>query len=61
MSAFGVTFSESGDSAVRESVTVQLPISWAIIFVLVVVASALVVGVIVLLRRYRRPSYRFQG
>jgi hypothetical protein len=61
VSAFGVTSAVSGDSAVQESVAAQLPISWAMIFVFAIVALVLVAGVITLLRRHRRPSYKFQA
>jgi hypothetical protein len=60
VSAFGVTSQVSGDSAVQESVVIPLALSWAMIFVYVFVAVAVIIGAVLLFRRYRRPSYMYR-
>ena len=60
VSAFGTSSSISGDAAVQGSVVAHLPISWALIFVLVGVGVVIILGVIFALR-LRRPTYKYKG
>ena len=61
VSAFGMSSAVAGNSAVQGTVVANLPISWAMIIVFVVVAIAIVLGAVFLLRRHRAPSYHYQG
>ena len=60
-SAFGMSSALSGNSAVQAGVVANLPISWAMILVLVIIALAIVLGAIFFLRRNRKPSYMYRG
>ena len=60
-SAFGISSPLSGNAAVQETVVANLPISWAMVIAFIVVALAIVLGVVFLLRRHRKPSYTYRG
>ena len=61
VSAFGMSSTLSGNSAVQAAIVTSLPISWAMILVFVIVALVIVLGTIFFLRRRRKPSYAYRG
>ena len=61
VSAFGISSALSGNSAVRGEVVVNLPISWAVILVFLVVAIVVIFGAVFFFRRSRKPSYKYSG
>ena len=57
VSAFGVTSALSGDASTQGTVVAHTALGWGV-FLLIVIVLAVVIGVVFLFRRYRRPSYK---
>jgi hypothetical protein len=54
VTALGVSSSLSGDASVEETGVVQVPLSWALIIALVLIAAAVLIGLVLFIRRRRR-------
>ena len=61
VSSMGQTSTLSGDAAVQGTVEDRLALSWGTISMFVVLLVIVILAVVFILRRYRRPSFSYRG
>jgi len=61
VSSLGQTSTLSGDAAVQGTVEDRLALSWGTISVFVVLLAIVILAVVFILHRYRKPSFSYRG